>query len=66
MKKYSMMFFMVFQGRKSLRMSLKSFPYLSMASSNRLASLALQSSISSRQSIGPVSGTRAFNVSAVS
>ena len=52
-KKYSMMFFMDFQGKKSFRISLKSLPYFSMASSNRLASEADQSSISSRHNIGP-------------
>ena len=64
MKKYSMMFRIDFQGRKSFRMSLKSLPYFSMASSNRLASEADQSSISSRQSIGPLVGTKARIVSA--
>lgn len=66
MKKYSMMFFMVFHGKKSRRMSLKSLPYFSMASSKRLASDADQSSISSRHSMGPVPGTSALMASAKS
>ena len=43
---------------KSCLMSLKSLPYLSRASSNRLASEADHSSISSRHRTGPEDGTR--------
>ena len=42
---------------KSCRMSLKSLPYFSRASSKRFASEADHSSISSRHKTGPVEGT---------
>uniref|UniRef100_A0A182JG25 Uncharacterized protein n=1 Tax=Anopheles atroparvus TaxID=41427 RepID=A0A182JG25_ANOAO len=42
---------------KSFLISLKSLPYFSSASSNRFASEALHSSISSRHSTGPLDGT---------
>lgn len=43
---------------KSCRMSLKSFPYFSKASSNSMASEADHSSISSLHSTGPPWGTK--------
>ena len=57
-KKYSMMFLIDFHGRKSFLMSLKSFPYFSMASSKRFASALDQSSSSSLQRTGPEVGTK--------
>lgn len=50
---------------KSCRISLKSFPYFSSASSKRFASEADHSSISSRQRTGPVEGTSELIASAI-